>query len=283
MIIEVNENVFVQQSEIFLTLTPIILYKDTAFIADPSVTLSDLKEIKNLIHGKNVKNVIRFTTHCHWDHILSSPDLNIKWEYTSPQSRKIMDKKGPELISELTEEMKQFNEDYSVYKDFLLNETSLETEKNHDIEGIKFSAYYAEGHCEGQTFLYSPVERILLSADTLSPSELPTFDSYNNLLIYIEDLHYIEEFIRKSDAIIPGHGWPMERSYALGIMNKDMKYLLSVKGFTENTDNRKMDIKTFLKKGNSILSELNDERITGYSYSSSFHQDNLKAIYNSLK
>lgn len=293
--LKINDSVFCHISPLYSTTSTIILKSaGEAIVIDPSISESDLIEIINLAHLRKLTVLV---THHHWDHIITHHKMNLVNRHSSNRTINYIQNNKETLLSLLEENLgKEYW--WKKYFDFLTafpeneNKNGNKNGNNNEYSKEDYIVEEINGHELGQVLIFFPKEKVLCSADTLSPTELPTFNSLDGLKTFIKDLDVLERYIKKSEIIIPGHGYPLTLEEALGVLNIDRIYLNNLLELYEeykkyevteksntnknNSTNNNLQMNPIMEKLINLPRILKEERLL--KDSASFHLDNLRTL-----
>ncbi len=83
----------------------------------------------------------------------------------------------------------------------------------------------ADGHTADGTAFFIPWLGVLVCGDYLSPVEIPWISPGGSAEAYLATLERLRGLIERAEAIVPGHGRPLERADALRLLEEDAAYL----------------------------------------------------------
>jgi hydroxyacylglutathione hydrolase len=66
---------------------------------------------------------------------------------------------------------------------------------------------------------------VLVCGDYLSPVEIPWISPGGSAEAYLATLERLRELVERTRTIIPGHGRPLSREEAVGVLDEDVAYL----------------------------------------------------------
>jgi|HubBroStandDraft_6_1064221.scaffolds.fasta_scaffold60676_3 glyoxylase-like metal-dependent hydrolase (beta-lactamase superfamily II) len=82
-----------------------------------------------------------------------------------------------------------------------------------------------DGHTADGTAFLVPWLRTLVCGDYLSPVEIPWLSPGGSVEAYLATLDRLRALVARADTIVPGHGRPIDRATALGLLEEDAAYL----------------------------------------------------------
>jgi glyoxylase-like metal-dependent hydrolase (beta-lactamase superfamily II) len=92
-------------------------------------------------------------------------------------------------------------------------------------EGRELELHPAPGHTADGTAYFARWVGVLVCGDYLSPVEIPWISPGGSLEAYTETLARLRELVSEAATVIPGHGGPLAREQALGVLEEDLAYL----------------------------------------------------------
>jgi glyoxylase-like metal-dependent hydrolase (beta-lactamase superfamily II) len=91
-----------------------------------------------------------------------------------------------------------------------------------EVGSEELELYPAEGHTEDGMALFARWCGVLVCGDYLSGVEIPT---YGDKELYRLTLERLRPLVEVAEAIVPGHGSPMDAADALRVLDEDLAYL----------------------------------------------------------
>jgi hydroxyacylglutathione hydrolase len=89
--------------------------------------------------------------------------------------------------------------------------------------------YPTGGHTADGMAIYVPWARVLIVGDHLSPVEIPMISPGGSIDAYLATLDRLEPLVARAEAIVPGHGEPLDSERALAILREDRTYLTQLR------------------------------------------------------
>jgi glyoxylase-like metal-dependent hydrolase (beta-lactamase superfamily II) len=87
----------------------------------------------------------------------------------------------------------------------------------------------ADGHTADGTAYFIPWLEALVCGDYLSPVEIPWISPGGSLEAYQSTLERLRPLVERTHTVIPGHGRPLPRDAALGLLEEDAEYLRALR------------------------------------------------------
>ncbi len=172
-----------------------------AILFDPG---ADAAEIKATVKEMGLKPVAIFLTHCHFDHV--GAVKNLVTEYGIPV---VCGDAEKELLQDLAHVLPApFDRNYPSPESLLIHaDRFVEHEEMVEYAGLYITCIATPGHTAGGFSFYFPVERMLVSGDTLflesiGRSDFPSGDEEVLLSSIRERLYELPD----DTIVLPGHG-----------------------------------------------------------------------------
>ena len=193
-------------------------------LVDSPVFPEELSAIPALLgeHGFPVASVRLFNTHADWDHILGPLIFPRAPLWCGESTAQRLAENPDELAAMKT----TFDEMFYVKRPQPLTLDRLEplpVPGRAQIGALSIELIRADGHTIDGTAALFREARALAAGDYVSPVELPRLRG--PLGAHLETLDRLEPVISGAEVVIPGHGHPMSREQALGILAEDREYL----------------------------------------------------------
>jgi len=83
----------------------------------------------------------------------------------------------------------------------------------------------AEGHTADGTVYWLAWTGVVVCGDYLSPVEIPIISEGGALPAYAATLARLRALVARAEAVVPGHGAPLDRERALTVLEEDVAYL----------------------------------------------------------
>jgi len=97
-------------------------------------------------------------------------------------------------------------------------------------EQQELALHPAAGHTSDGMAVWMPWTRTLICGDYLSPVEIPMLSPGGSLEAYLDTLERLAPLVEEAEAIVPGHGAPLDRDAASRLLSEDVEYLRSLAG-----------------------------------------------------
>ncbi|HEY1831998.1 MAG TPA: MBL fold metallo-hydrolase [Acidimicrobiales bacterium] len=202
MLSEVNEGIFVRQSEFCLTNSVVVRVDDGLILIDPGVTGRDLSGLADDLDALGGGVVAGFATHPHWDHVL--------WhERFGRQVPRFATARCAAVCRERRERLRTMTAAQSpdTPLDLVGEVSAIEDEAPWNEWGLRFIAH--DAHAPGHAAVMIDGGRTLIAGDMLSDVEIPLLDpgADDSWGDYLSGFALLEtEIGPELGALIPGHG-----------------------------------------------------------------------------
>jgi len=90
---------------------------------------------------------------------------------------------------------------------------------------IELELHPVAGHTADGAALFAPGAAVLVCGDYLSDVEIPMISSGGSLAEYRSTLARLAPLVERAATVVPGHGSPLDREAALGVLDEDARYL----------------------------------------------------------
>ena len=94
-----------------------------------------------------------------------------------------------------------------------------------ELGGQELELHPAEGHTADGSAVLAGFCGLLVCGDYLSDVEIPSISAGGSLELYRSTLDRLSSLAERVDAVVPGHGAPLDRDTALRIAEEDVRYL----------------------------------------------------------
>lgn len=216
---ELVDGVFVAISSVdAMTTTVVAGDAGQCLVVDPGVTPAELAELAAELRALNLRPVVGWSTHAHWDHLLWTKALGTVPRYATAKAANLAlttrgkiaveaNKKLPGLELNLLGAVKPLPDGTTVPWD-----------------GPETTVVEHDAHAPGQGALL--VNGVLIAGDACSEIEIPTLDldakdalgDYRKFLAKVWDMEGVTH-------VVPGHGTPTDLGGLLNRIMRDRVYL----------------------------------------------------------
>jgi glyoxylase-like metal-dependent hydrolase (beta-lactamase superfamily II) len=228
---EIAPGVWVAQSRFYAQNSTVILDgHGGALVVDPAYYADELAAIPPDLAALGVRVVAGVSTHMHYDHVLWHSDLGDVPRWATPGTvRATLDDRdkvvGP-LVGDLPADLVDLAARLTPYDGELL-----------EWSGPTVRIHVHDAHAPHHLALELPDLGLLVSGDMLSDVELPMPDDDDtDLTTYRTGLESLEDVVRRSRLLVPGHGSVAENP--TGRWDSDHRYLDDLESRGASDDER---------------------------------------------
>jgi hydroxyacylglutathione hydrolase len=222
--VSVHPDVLVLTSRMWQTTATALRAGDEALLIDSPYFPDELEILPGLARqaGFDVRGVV--ATHADFDHLLGRlafPDLPLG--VGEPTVLRLRAEPGAAQRA-----LREQDEELYVERPAPLalgQVQSLPVPGKLDLGPAELELHPAMGHTGDGTAIFAPHLELLCPGDYLSGVEIPMIGEGGSLDAYRATLTLLGPLVERSTAIVPGHGWPLDRDGALRLLDEDMAYL----------------------------------------------------------
>jgi glyoxylase-like metal-dependent hydrolase (beta-lactamase superfamily II) len=228
---EVVPGVWVAHSRRYVTTSTVILDgHGGALVIDPAWDADELEAIPADLAALGVRCVAGLATHRHYDHVLWHPDLGDVPRWSTPGTVRETVENRAEVVRPLVGDIP---DDLVAIAGRL---TPIEGERL-EWSGPVALVHVHHAHAPHHLALELPDLGLLVAGDMLSDVELPMPDDGDtDLVTYRTGLESLEDAVRRSRVLVPGHGTVSERPAER--WDADRRYLDDVEDHGASDDPR---------------------------------------------
>jgi hydroxyacylglutathione hydrolase len=224
--IAVSPDLWVAQSDYFLTNSGIFLSEGQALLIDPCLRLDEIDAIAEFVRVQGAAPRWLVLTHSHWDHVLGPerfPGLR-----TMAQARylDVVARDAARITTLVGQWEAEAGQARAVPFSVPLPDETFEANGQVDVGRLKLRLIHVPGHAPDQLALYEPERGCLWSSDILSDVEIPFVS--DNLTAYERSLATLAEYDLR--LLVPGHGHPTASREAIQTrLAEDRAYLAELR------------------------------------------------------
>jgi glyoxylase-like metal-dependent hydrolase (beta-lactamase superfamily II) len=217
-------DVVVAVSEIWKTTCTVVRAGEEALLIDSPILPGELEALPGELERARFTVTGLFATHADWDHLLGRyafPEAPIGCGETT--AARLAAEPGA-----AEGELRDFDEEYLIERPGPL---SLEGVQGAPVPGgwalgeRELELHPADGHTSDGTAVWIPWARILVCGDYLSPGAIPELSPSSSVDGYLATLARLEPLIEQAEAIVPGHGEPLDSERAAATLREDRTYV----------------------------------------------------------
>jgi glyoxylase-like metal-dependent hydrolase (beta-lactamase superfamily II) len=198
---------------------------EEAFVIDSPVYPDELEALPAVLEQASFPVAALLATHGDWDHLLGRlafPGASLGTAEST--AARLRDEPGA-----AARELRRFDEQHYVERPAPLK---LGTIQALPVPGRlelgaarELELHPAEGHTADGMAIAIPRVGVLACGDYLSPVEIPMISPGGSLEAYAATLARLRPLVEGAETVIAGHGGPLARDRALGLLEEDAAYL----------------------------------------------------------
>jgi glyoxylase-like metal-dependent hydrolase (beta-lactamase superfamily II) len=224
----VHADLIVFISRFWQTTCTAVRAGDEGFMIDSPVYPDELEAVPSVLEQAGFPVSGLLATHADWDHLLgriSFPEASLGCGEST--ARRLAAEPGA-----AHRELREFDEEHYVDDRPPLSLAAVQElpvpgrlSLGPDERGHELELHPADGHTADGTAFYVPWIGVLVCGDYLSPVEIPWISPGGSAEAYLATLERLRELVGRAQTIVPGHGRPLTREEALGVLDEDVAYL----------------------------------------------------------
>lgn len=222
----VDTDVIVVVSAIWQTTATAVRAGDEGFLIDSPVLPDELDTLPQLLRQAGFPVSGLLATHGDWDHLLGRlafPETGLG--VGSATAERLSAEPGAAQRS-----LRDFDEEHYVAGPRALGLAGLEAlpvpgKLELGDDGLELELHEAPGHTADGVAFFIPEADVLVCGDYLSPVEIPMISRGGSVALYRETLDRLSPLVERAGTVVPGHGAPLTREAAQGILTEDIAYL----------------------------------------------------------
>jgi glyoxylase-like metal-dependent hydrolase (beta-lactamase superfamily II) len=194
-------------------------------VIDSAVYPDELEALPGVLEQAGFPVSGLLATHADWDHLLARlafPEVSLGCG--EPTAERLAAELGA-----AQRELRRFDEEHYVTDRRPL---ALGSVQGLPVPGRlsigpqqELELHQSDGHTADGMAIWIPWARILVCGDYLSPVEIPMISEGGSLRHYRETLERLAPLIERAEAVVPGHGAPLDRERAQTVLQEDLGYL----------------------------------------------------------
>ncbi len=223
--VALHQDVIVFFSRVWQTTCTAVRSGEEGFVIDSPVYPDELDALPGVLDQAGFPVSGLLATHGDWDHLLARlaiPEAALGAAETT--ARRLAAEPGAAQRA-----LRDFDHEHYVAERPPLSLASVQTlpVPGHLAlgEGHELELHPTDGHTADGMALRIGWLGVLVCGDYLSPVEIPMISPGGSLAAYRATLERLRPLVERSTTIIPGHGAPLPRMQALGILTDDAAYL----------------------------------------------------------
>jgi glyoxylase-like metal-dependent hydrolase (beta-lactamase superfamily II) len=220
----VHEDVVVAVGAIWKTTCTAVRAGDEAFLIDSPILPEELEALPGVLEQAGFPVTGLLATHADWDHLLG--------RYAFPEaSLGCGETTAARLAAEpgtAQRELRDFDEEYLIERPRPLSLSgvqALPVPGHCALSDRELDLHPAGGHTSDGTAIWIPWARVLVCGDYLSPGAIPELSPSHSVDGYLATLRRLEPLVEQAEAVVPGHGEPLDSTRATTILREDVAYI----------------------------------------------------------
>ncbi len=220
-----HADVVVAISRVWQTTCTAVRAGGEGFVIDSPVYPDELQALPSVLEPAGFPVSGLLATHGHWDHLLGRiafPDASLGAGQTTVE--RLAARPGG-----AQRELRAFDEEHYVDGRPPLTLAGIQP---LPVPGRlplgderELELHAAEGHSADGVAYWMPWLGVLVCGDYLSPIEIPMITAGGSLEAYLATLERLGSLVERAVTVIPGHGGPLARAPALGVLAEDVAYV----------------------------------------------------------
>jgi glyoxylase-like metal-dependent hydrolase (beta-lactamase superfamily II) len=203
---------------------------EEAFVIDSPVYPDELEALPAVLEQASFPVAGMLATHGDWDHLLGRLALpGVSLGCAESTAARLHREAGA-----AARELRRFDEEHYVERPAPLQlgaVQALPVPGRLELGAQRELALHpADGHTADGMAIVIPWARVLVCGDYLSPVEIPMISAGGSLGAYAATLVRLRALVADAETVIAGHGGPLQRDRALGLLDEDSAYLEALAG-----------------------------------------------------
>jgi glyoxylase-like metal-dependent hydrolase (beta-lactamase superfamily II) len=225
-VVALHADLIVFISRVWQTTCTAVRAGGEGFLVDSPVYPDELDALPGVLEQAGFPVDGLLTTHADWDHLLGRlafPDLSLGCAETSAQ--RLAAEPGAAQRS-----LRNFDQEHYIAARRPLALSAVQSlpvpgRLALGSAGLELELHPAEGHTADGAAYVIPWLQVVVCGDYLSPVEIPMISEGGSAEAYLATLARLRPLVEAGSTVIPGHGTPMPREQALGVLKEDAEYL----------------------------------------------------------
>jgi glyoxylase-like metal-dependent hydrolase (beta-lactamase superfamily II) len=227
-VLAVHADLIVFISRFWQTTCTAVRAGDEGFVIDSPVYPDELEAVPGVLEQAAFPVSGLLATHADWDHLLGRiafPKASLGCGEST--ARRLAAEPGA-----AHRELRAFDEEQYVDDRPPLSLAAVQElpvpgrlSLGPDERGHELELHPADGHTADGTAYVIPWLDVLVCGDYLSPVEIPWISPGGSAEAYLATLERLRGLVERAQTIVPGHGRPLSREEAVGVLDEDVAYL----------------------------------------------------------
>jgi glyoxylase-like metal-dependent hydrolase (beta-lactamase superfamily II) len=225
-VLAIHADLIVLISRFWQTTCTAVRAGDEGFVIDSPVYPDELDALTGVLEQADFPVSGLLATHADWDHLLG----RIPFPAASLGCGESTAKRLAAEPGQAQRELREFDQEHYVDDRKPLALAGIQSlpvpgRLSLGPDNRELELHPADGHTVDGTAFLIPWLRTLACGDYLSPVEIPWISPGGSVEAYLATLERLRALVDRADTIVPGHGRPLERSEAIGVLDEDVAYL----------------------------------------------------------
>jgi|SRR5579859_3580012 len=265
-------DLWVSQSDYFLTNSGIFLHGGQAVLIDPCLRRDEIDAIAEFVRAQNAAPQWLVLTHSHWDHVLGPERFPGVRTIAQARYLEVVARDAAKIAAEVAEWEAQAGQSRPGPFHVPLPAETFEARGAVGLNGLVLQLIHVPGHAADQLAVYEPERGCLWSSDILSDVEIPFVS--DSLAAYERTLAGLAGFDLHS--LVPGHGHPSASTAEIAArLSEDRAYLAELHARVGHAVERGAALA-------EAVSACADMRYRNPAENSGPHQLNVESVYIEL-
>jgi glyoxylase-like metal-dependent hydrolase (beta-lactamase superfamily II) len=228
-VVSLHPDVLVATSRVWQTNCTIVRGGEEAFVVDSPVLPDELDVLPALLEQARFPFTGLLATHGDWDHLLARfafADAALGVAETT--AARLTGAPG-----EAQRRLRDFDDRWYLRRERPLalgQVQALPVPGRLDVGEAELELHPGDGHTEDGMAIWAPGPGVLVCGDYLSPVEIPMISEGGSRDAYVATLERLAPLVEAADAVVPGHGEPLDATRAMAILREDLAYLRGLPG-----------------------------------------------------
>ena len=197
-------DLWVAQSDYFLTNSGIFLSEGQALLIDPCLRRGEIDAIAAFVRARGAAPRWLVLTHSHWDHVLGPERFPGVRTIAQARYPDVVRRDGAAIAAQVVKWEAEAGQTRAGGFSVPLPDETFETEHTLALGRLALRLLHVPGHAPDQLAVYEPVRGCLWSSDILSDVEIPFVS--DNLAAFERTLAALDAYDLR--LLVPGHGHP---------------------------------------------------------------------------
>jgi hydroxyacylglutathione hydrolase len=197
-------DLWVAQSDYFLTNSGIFLSEGQALLIDPCLRRGEIDAIADFVRAQGAAPRWLVLTHSHWDHVLGPERFPGVRTIAQARYPDVVRRDGAAIAAQVVKWEAEAGQTRAGGFGVPLPDETFEAEHTLALGRLALRLLHVPGHAPDQLAVYEPVRGCLWSSDILSDVEIPFVS--DNLAAFERSLAALADYDLRR--LVPGHGHP---------------------------------------------------------------------------